>query len=148
MSRRIRTLALFGALSAALTVRAEAKCPSTVYEVVRKTYPSSKVSQCKEETEEGKLQYEVKLTTRESRALELDVSPEGVVLQTEEVVAVAAVPSAVIFTFKAKYPDATVARAEKQTKNNGSVTYEFAFQKKGMKHEATFKQDGTFSTEE
>jgi len=51
--------------------------------------------------------------------------------------------------FEAKYPKTKASKAEKQTKADGTVTYEIAFKDaKGKKHEATFKEDGTFVEEE
>jgi hypothetical protein len=128
---------------------AKTDCPSAVKGAVEKAYPNSKVTGCKQENEKGKVQYEVKLKTKEEQALELDVSPEGSVLLTEQVVAESSVPQAVMTAFGAKYPKMKAARAEKQTKADGAVTYEIAFKDaKGKKHEATFKEDGTFVEQE
>ena len=131
-----------------LSSRAEPTCPNSIYEAARGAYPSSRVSACKEEREEGRVQYEVKLIHGNEGAIELDVSPEGVVLQTETVVAVGQVPSEITKAFNLKYPNTRVTRAERQTKRDGAVTYELAFAVHGKKHEATFKQDGTLLEEE
>ncbi|HEY0511442.1 MAG TPA: PepSY-like domain-containing protein [Thermoanaerobaculia bacterium] len=128
---------------------AKADCPSAVKEAVLKAHPGAKVTGCKEEKEKGKTQYEVKLATKENQKLEMDISPDGAVLVTEEVVPESSVPPAVMKAFGAKYSKMKAARAEKQTKADGTVTYEIAFKDaKGKKHEATFKEDGTFVEEE
>ena len=149
MSKRtVLTLALAMLIAPGLAV-AKSGCPSAVKDAAQKAYPSSKVTACKEEKEKGKVQYEVKLETKERKKLELDVSPEGSVLLTEEEVATGSVPKAVTAAFEAKYPKTRASKAEKQTKADGTITYEIAFKDaKGKRHEATFKEDGTFVEEE
>ena len=133
---------------AALAV-AQPACPSAVKDAAQKAYPNSRMTACKQEKEKGKVQYEVKLMTKEEKKLELDISPEGSILLTEESVATGAVPKGVIAAFNAKYPRMEAASADKQTKPDGTVAYEIAFRDaKGKKHEATFKEDGTFVEEE
>jgi hypothetical protein len=147
-SRTVITLAFAMLIAPGLAV-AKTDCPSPVKDAVKKAYPSSKVTACKEEKEKGKVQYEVKLETKEAKKLELDVSPEGSVLLTEEAIATGSVPKGVLAAFDAKYPKMKAAKADKQTKADGTVTYEIAFKDaKGKKHEATFKEDGTFVEEE
>ncbi len=142
------TLALATLMAPGLAV-AKPGCPPPVKDAAQKAYPSSKVTACKEEKEKGKVQYEVKLETKKAKKLELDISPEGAVLLTEEEVATGSVPKAVTAAFEAKYPKTKASKAEKQTKADGSVTYEVAFKDaKGKRHEATFKEDGTFVEEE
>jgi hypothetical protein len=119
-------------------------CPQAVLDAAQKAQPGTKVASCKEENERGKTQYEVKLENK----IELDVSPDGKVLQTEEKVAVESVPKAVSSAFAARYPAAKASKAEKQTKADGSVTWELAFNDAKGKHEATFKADGAFLEEE
>jgi len=128
---------------------AKPACPPAVTDAAQKAYPSSKVTACKQETVKGKIQYEVKLTTKEAKQLELDLSPEGSILLTEETIAVDSIPQAVLTAFAAKYPKAKAAGADKQTSPDGTVTYELAWKDaKGKHHEATFKDDGTFVEEE
>jgi hypothetical protein len=128
---------------------ATAACPAAVKEAALKAYPAAKVTACKEEKYQGKVQYEVKLETKEGKRLELDVSPEGAILLTEEPAALDSVPKAVTAAFAAKYPKMKVASALKQTKPDGTLTYELAWKDaKGKRHEATFKDDGTFVEEE
>jgi hypothetical protein len=147
-SHTVFTLAFAMLIAPGLAV-AKTDCPPPVKNAAQKAYPSSKVTACKQENEKGKVQYEVKLETKEAKKLELDVSPEGSVLLTEEKIATASVPKGVLAAFDAKYPKTKAATAEKQTKADGTVTYELAFKDaKGKKHEATFKEDGTFVEEE
>lgn len=139
----------FAMLLAPGLAAAQPACPSPVKEAVQKAYSSSRMTGCKQEKEKGKLQYEVKIMTKEETHLELDVTPDGSILQTEQVVAANSVPQGVMAAFGAKYPKTKPARAEKQTKADGTVTYELAYKDaKGKKHEATFKEDGTFVEQE
>src|SRR5205823_4435346 len=84
--------------------------------------------------EDGKAQYEVKVAAPDGRKLEIDVSPEGALLQTEEPVAVNTVPQAVRVAFAAKFPGKTATRAEKQTSADGTVTFELAFADGAKRH--------------
>jgi hypothetical protein len=123
-------------------------CPEVVTAAVTKAYPQAKVGSCKLENDHGKVQYEVKLE-HNGRKVELDVSPEGTILQTEEIVPLTSVPSKVMAAFEAKYPKAKATRAEKQSQSSGKVSYELKFlDAGGAKHEVTFSEDGTFVEEE
>jgi hypothetical protein len=133
-----------------LTDRADAKhsCPAPVTASVEKVYPHAKISSCKHEEEDGKTQYEVKLDKKSAQGLELDVSPDGSILQTEKIVKIRSVPEKVLSAFKAKYPTMKINRAQEQTKADGSISFELAFMDKIKNHEATFAIDGSFVEEE
>lgn len=149
MSSRTTFALAFAMLLVPGLAGAQPACPSAVKDAAQKAYPNSRMTACKQEKEKGKVQYEVKLMTREERKLELDISPAGSILLTEEAVTTGAVPKGVIAAFNAKYPRMKAASADKQTRPDGTVTYEIAFRDaKGKKHEATFKEDGTFVEEE
>jgi hypothetical protein len=139
-------LALSVFLSAAALANPE--CPSKVSDAAIKAHPGAKVSACKQEKEHGSVQYEVKLTLADQGKLELDVTPEGAILQTEEVVKLDAVPKEAVAGFNAKYRGAKPSKVERQTKADGSQSFEFAFADAKGKHESTFKADGTFVEEE
>ena len=129
---------------------AEAKlsCPTEVSASVEKAYPNAKVSSCKQENEDGKTTYEVKLEKKGARKLVLDVTPEGAILQTEKRIRLRAVPKAVREAFAKKYPTMRMSSAEEQTKADGAITYELGFMDKMKNHEATFASDGVFVEEE
>jgi uncharacterized membrane protein YkoI len=133
---------------APLYAYAKDSCPATVKDAVNKAQAGSKISSCKQEKADGKVQYEVRLKTSDGRKLSLDVAPEGAILLTEEKVAAASVPPAVSAAFAARYPKAKATAAEKQTKPDGKVTYELAFKVKGKRKEATFDESGSFVSEE
>ena len=80
--------------------------------------------------------------------MELDVSPDGIILQTEPHVAMSDVPPAVMQAFTKKYGAVKPTRAEMQTAADGEIAYEFAFVVGTNKKEATFGSNGTFVEEE
>ena len=134
------TLAL---LLVATPAVAAPSCPTAVTDAIAKAFPKAKIDGCKAEKEHGHDQFEVRLTKADAKHAEVDVAPDGKILQVEEKIAPAELPDAVKKAFAAKYPKAKAERAEKQTAG-ADVSYEIAF---GTK-EATFKADGTFVEEE
>jgi hypothetical protein len=144
----MKTLALVLVLPATLAAAAPPPCPAAVTTAIEKKFPKATVQVCKAEREDGHDQFEVKLTKADGGKVEVDVSPAGAVLQTEEVVPLDQVPAAVKKAFAAKYPKATPTRAEKQTPATGKPSYELAFQVDGKRKEATFAEDGAFVEEE
>lgn len=122
---------------------AKPSCPDSVADAVAKAHPGARVLSCRKETENGQPQYEVKLKSERGR-LELDVSPAGAIIQTEEKVPLSSVPASVLSAFAARYPKAKPTRAEKQTKADGKVTYELAFRRAGKRLEVTFDEAGKF----
>ncbi len=123
-------------------------CPAPVKATVEKAYPGDKILGCKEEKDEGVTLFEVKLERKGGGKVEIDVSPDGKILQTEEVVGLDTLPEAVTKAFAARYPGAKATRAEKQQKADGKVSYEIAWKTDKGKKEATFAADGTFVEEE
>ncbi len=132
--------------SPALAVSSE-PCPAAVRDTVMKAHPAARLKTCKPEKDNGKLQYEVKITA-EGKPLELDLTPEGLLLQTEEKVPLGTVPAAVLSGFQTKYAGTKPVAAEKQTKADGKITYEVAFERDGKRSEATFTDSGAFVEEE
>jgi hypothetical protein len=144
----MKTLALAILLETTLASAAPPPCPAAVTTAIEKKFPKSTVQVCKAEREDGHDQFEVVLTKADRSKVEVDVSPAGAILQTEEVVALDQVPAPVMKAFAAKYPKATPTRAEKQTPATGKPSYELAFQADGKRKEATFQEDGAFMEEE
>jgi hypothetical protein len=104
-------------------------CPDVVQQSIAKSYPTATVTACKAEHE-------------------VDVAPDGAVLQTEVVVALDQVPEKVMTAFAAKYPGATPTRAEKQVRTGKGTFYELAFPSVPKQKEATFAEDGSFVEDE
>ena len=118
-------------------------CPTAVTDAITKAFPKSKVASCKAEKEHGHDQFEVRVTRSDATKAEVDVAPDGTILEIEEKIALTELPDAVKKAFSTKYPKAKLERAEKQTAGK-DISYEVAFGGK----EATFKADGTFVEEE
>ena len=140
------TLAVFG-LSLAAPALANA-CPPEATAAALKAHAGATVVACKQEVEDGKTLYEVKIKEKDGRSVELDVSTTGQILLTEEYVDVKDVPAAVMAAFVAKYPRAQATAAEKQTSSDGKVVYELAFGSGDAKKSATFEAGGKFLEEE
>lgn len=120
-----------------------ADCPKAVTDGVAKAFPKSTITRCHPEHEDGKDIFEAKITRADGTKAEVDVAPDGSILQLEEKIAVEKLPDAVKKAFATRYPKAKPERAEKQTAGK-TVSYEVAF----GKTEATFTEDGKFVEEE
>ena len=127
---------------------AAADCPQAVTAAVQKAHPGATVQSCKKEQENGKAQFEVKVAAQTGKGMEIEVSPDGTIILTEQPIEISEVPSAVVDAFAAKYGSAKLTKAEMQTAADGKVAYELAFTAGGKKKEATFGSDGTFVEEE
>jgi uncharacterized protein YxeA len=123
-------------------------CPAHVGDAVLQAHAGAVVNECKQETEDGKMQYEVKITLKDGKRMELDVDPAGKILQTEEYLELAAVPAVVMRAFTTKFPGAKATKAEKQTASDGKVTYEIRYGAATAKKEVTFTADGALVEEE
>ncbi len=122
-------------------------CPAAVTGGIMKAFPKAAIGACKAEREHGKDLFEVKLTKASGDKVEVDVAPDGTILQIEEKIAVDALPDTVKKAFAARYPKAKPTGAERQTAGK-DVHYEIAFQSDKGRKEATFSSDGSFLEEE
>ena len=122
-------------------------CPEPVAQSVAKELPGAMIKSCKAENEEGREQFEVKVE-QAGQKIELDVAPDGRILQTETVIALADVPAKVMAAFSAKYPGSKSTRAEKQVRPGKGTFYEIKFDAQPKAREVTFAEDGTFIAEE
>jgi hypothetical protein len=123
-------------------------CPESVTQSVAKELPGATLKSCKAEKDEGGHdQFEVTLE-QATQKIEVDVAPDGRILQTETIIAVTDVPAKVMAAFSAKYPGAKSTRAEKQVRAGKGTFYEIKFDAQPKAKEATFSEDGTFVAEE
>jgi hypothetical protein len=144
MTRMILVLLLSAAPAYA---EAPSGCPAAVTTAVMKAFPNATIGACKAEHEHGKDLFEVKLTKSSGEKVEVDIAPDGTLLQVEEKITVDALPAPVKKAFAARYPKAKATNAEKQTAGK-DVRYEIAFSIDNGRKEATFTADGTFVEEE
>jgi hypothetical protein len=119
-------------------------CPTAVKTSISHSFAKSKITKCSAERENGHDQFEVVVEKDGGAVAEVDVAPDGTILQVEEKIPVDQLPKAVTKAFAAKYPKAKAEAAEKQTPAKGAPTYEIKFGGK----EATFAEDGKFVEEE
>ena len=119
-------------------------CPPAVKDAAVKAHAGATVSSCAAEKENGRRQYSVRIVEAGGSPLELDVSPDGAILKTEQQVAFETLPSAVAAAFKGRYPEAKVSATEKQSGADGKIVYEIAFATGKKVREASFAEDGTF----
>lgn len=126
---------------------ASTDCPDAIKQSIAKSFAGGTITKCKAEHEDGHDQYEVKVDQAGQR-LEVDVAPDGTVLQTESSIGLDGVPPTVMSAFGAKYPGAKPNGAEKQVRSGKGTYYEIAFGVGSGGKEATFAEDGTFVEEE
>ena len=89
-----------------------AKLPKVILDAFKKAYPKAVIKGVAEEKESGKTTWEVE-STDSGMARDLVYNPDGTVVDIEEEVAAASLPPAVTAALKAKYPKATITKAEK-----------------------------------
>jgi uncharacterized membrane protein YkoI len=126
---------------------ASADCPKAVTDAVAKAFPKSTIKACKAEHEHGRDQFEAKITKADGSKVEIDLAPDGKILQVEQTIALDQVPAAVMKAFASKYPHGKATRAEKQT-GDKITTYEIGFDLDHQRKEATFDETGKFVEEE
>lgn len=139
----IAAIALFS-----LVPLAAAECPAAVTAAVRKAHAGATIASCKQEQETGRTRFKVKLAATSGKGMELDVTPGGTIVLTEQDFAVNDLPPAVMTAFAARFGAAKPTRATMQTAADGKITYRLAFVDGERKKEATFRSDGTFVVEE
>jgi streptogramin lyase len=155
MAMRISVVFTVAALTAAAAIVPSqlvplfaADCPPAVTAAIEKAHAGVAIASCKKEQENGTTQFEVKLEPKGGKRMEVDVSPDGTILLTEQSIALGDVPPAVMKALAAKYGTRTPTGAEMQTAADGKVTYEIAFKVGAKRKEATFAPDGAFVEEE
>lgn len=141
---RILQLVVASCLAISASAVADPACPAAVTGAAKKAFAGATITKCIAE----KSFFEVKMKKVDKTMVELDITAKGDIEQIEEVVPVASLPQAVTKAFAAKYPKASLLKAEKQTKADKSESFEVAFKVGKSLKEATFKQDGTFVEEE
>lgn len=124
-----------------------AACPDPVRQSIARELTGATITSCKPEKADGHEQYEVKLD-QAGHKMEVDVAPDGTILQSEMVIPITEVPAKVMAAFAAKYPGAKSTRAEKQVRRGKGTFYELMFDAQPKAKEVTFAEDGTFVEEE
>jgi hypothetical protein len=108
-----------------------AKLPAPILTSFRTSYPNATIKGVAKETEGGKTAWEVE-SIDNGLARDLVYNPDGTVVEIEEQIDAASLPAVVSAALKAKYPAATVTKAEKMTKGT-TLTYEMALKGAAVK---------------
>lgn len=117
-------------------------CPAPVTATVSKTYPSGTLGPCRSDRDDGEDVYEVEVTVPDGAPIEVELSVDGVITETEQVVV--AMPAPVAAAFAAKYPGQTVSRIEHHTQPGKPDAFEIRF----GDTDATFTASGELVAEE
>ena len=129
------------ALTATLPVYAD-ECPASVLAGVQKSHKGAKTTECLHETDDGDSYYVVSIQTAAGKKLELDMSPDGKIIETVEYITAAEVPAAVTKGLEAKYPGAKITEVDRVTDQDGEVTFDIEFTAGGKTQEVTLTTTG------
>jgi uncharacterized membrane protein YkoI len=99
------------------------KVPKAVTDAVKARFPDAELKEASKETEDGKTIYEVAIKNK-GQKLEASFTPEGKLVEIEKTIDAKDLPKAVTDALEAKYPKATIKKAEEVTKGDDSVGYE------------------------
>jgi len=102
--------------------------PAAVQQAVKKAYPEATITKCAKETEDGKIEYEVELTSGTLEA-ELDLDASGKILETEteEEIALDQLPERVRGALEKLVKGGKLLEAERITEG-GHTAYEVEVQ--------------------
>lgn len=131
-------------------VIAESAVPKPVLAAVKKKYPGGSVLKYEREVEAGKTVYEAKLKWGE-RQLDAKYTPEGVLVEEEEILREADLPPAVRAAFaKSAHGKAAIEQIERVTKagQNTPPIYEIEVRIDGKKIELLYDASGAFLGQE
>ena len=114
--------------------------PKPVLDAFKKTYPAAVIKGVDQEKEGGKITWEVE-SIDGTLARDLVYNPDGTVVSIEEAIPAASLPPAVAAAFKAKYPKATITKAEKVLEGK-VLTYELTIKGAGTTKSVEFTPEG------
>jgi hypothetical protein len=102
------------------------KVPKAVIDAVKKKFPTIQIKSATEETEDGKVSYEIESTVNGANT-DIVLKADGTIEVIEKEIKEKDLPAPVLATLKSKYPTAKVTKYEELTKGT-DVTYEMAFE--------------------
>jgi uncharacterized membrane protein YkoI len=133
----VKIAAAFAALALAAQVRADeedvavADLPKAVVDAVKAKFPKAEIKEAEKEVEGGKTVYEVELRL-DNNEVDVSLKPDGTILEVEKTIAAEDLPKAVTAAVDAKYPKATLKKAEEITANE-KTAYEVKLKTKDDK---------------
>jgi hypothetical protein len=113
----VRSILLLGLLMAGLPALADeqkvplADVPKAVLDAVKARFPSAELKEAAKETEDGKTTYEVSLKDK-GTAVDVTATGEGKIVEIERAIDARSLPVAVSAAVEARYPKASVEKAE------------------------------------
>jgi uncharacterized low-complexity protein len=148
MKHKISNLAVIvGASLIAVTAAAQetriqkSDLPAAVQKATESETAGSAIRGYSSEVEEGQQEYEVE-TVKNGHSRDISFAPDGQVLEVEEQVGLAKLPSKVRAALHAKAGSGNITKVESITKQGKLVAYEAKVQKAGEKHEIQVGPDG------
>ncbi len=114
--------------------------PAAVTAAFQKAYPNAKLVGASKETEKGVTYYEIESKDGSVRR-DLLYTEDGTVSETEETIAISALPKAVTASLMKELPHAKILKAETSTTASG-VNYEMVAKSKGKEYEISFDPSG------
>ena len=114
--------------------------PAAVSAAFQKAYPHAKLLGASKETEKGVTYYEIESKDGTVRR-DLLYKEDGTVSETEETIAVSALPKAVTASLRKELPHAKILKAETSTTSSGR-NYEMIAKSQGKHYEISFDPSG------
>jgi hypothetical protein len=111
----------------------KADLPAAVQKTADEQSEGSAVRGYATDKEDGKLEYEVQMTSN-GHSKDVTIAPDGQLMEVEEEVALDALPAEVRAALQAKAGKGQIAKVESLTKHGSVVAYEAQVQKPGGKH--------------
>lgn len=124
------------------------KLPKEVTEAVKKKFPKAELVSAEKEKEDGKTVYEVNIKN-EGQTIEVTLTPEGKIVSIEKEITAKDLPKVVADALEAKYPKASIKKAEEIIKEDKLISYEMLIVTADKKKlEVKFDPTGKFLEEE
>lgn len=119
------------------------KLPKAVAAAIKARFPDGKVTSAEKETEDGKVVFDIELTSGGLK-YEMDMLADGTIVEIEK--EIKEVPAAVAKVIQGKYPKAKVVevmeRSKVKDKKETPTDYEVTIEDGGKKHEVIVSLDG------
>lgn len=124
----LRSVAALGLMTLASSVWADEekvpidRVPKAVLDAVKAKFPAAELKGAAKEAEDGKTVYEITLKNR-GQNIDVALRPDGTILEIEKQIDPKTLPKTVAAALEAKYPKATMKKAEEITVKE-RVSYE------------------------
>lgn len=93
--------------------------PRAVRRAVEKKFPGAEIERAERETDDGKTVFEVTLEAEDDQDIDVELTPDGKILEIEREISVSKLPEAVRETLSKRYPGAKVRKVEAISRGDG-----------------------------